>query len=65
MNIQINTISFIYFLLQNCQLFIIFSVMLYILLGYTPGGVAALLPVAMYTYEVVSDLLTALHFQTN
>ncbi len=38
---------------------------LYILLGYTPGGVAPLLPVAMYTYEVVSDLLTALHFQTN
>ncbi len=53
MNIQINTISFVYFMLQNYNLFIFNTAPQapHFFLGYTPGGAAApsapLLPTVM------------------
>ncbi len=43
MNIQINTISFIYFMLQNYNVFIFNTApqATHFFLGYTPGGAAA------------------------
>ncbi len=67
MNIQINTISLIYFMLQNYNLFIFYTTpqATHFFLGYTPGGAAApsapLLPAVM---SGAANIFKGLHTNT-